>query len=145
MSERKATDSSRLRLIADWLDMDGLEDATEFLRRLAGDLERAQPAGEAEPVGYIIPSLVEALAKGNSVVMWPKRMGQATMPLYAAPPAAANQAGIPEGWKLVPKEPTREMLLAAYERNHDGTTTLYHKMWAAMLAAAPHTTEIENE
>jgi hypothetical protein len=50
---------------------------------------------------------------------------------------AALEARAPEGWVLVPKEPTREMILAAYERDHDGTTSLYHKVWAAMLAAAP--------
>ena len=47
------------------------------------------------------------------------------------------QAGVPEGWKLVPVEPTPEMLRAAESAwLHDRlrrTTT----MWAAMLAAAP--------
>lgn len=56
--------------------------------------------------------------------------------LYAAP-----QPAIPAFWQLVPVNPTKEMLKAAYNRDRDGTTTLYHKTWAAMLAAAPEPTK----
>lgn len=49
-------------------------------------------------------------------------------PLYAAPPAPA----IPEGWKLVPKDPDKAMIEAGRTQ-----TDFCHETWAAMLAAAP--------
>lgn len=43
---------------------------------------------------------------------------------------------VPEGWKLVPVEPTEAMLDAAY--SHPASTTdRMHKQYCAMLAAAP--------
>lgn len=70
--------------------------------------------------------------------------GEYTVPLYAAPQPKAEQGPVqvPEGWKLVPVEPTKEMLDAV-------VTTVdvhllgadaemqYREDWAAMLAAAP--------
>lgn len=55
------------------------------------------------------------------------RRGWVPVPLYAAPPAVA----VPDGWQLVPKEPTPRMLAKAYEI--DMLEDQYH----AMLAAAP--------
>lgn len=49
-------------------------------------------------------------------------------PLYA----------IPEGWQLVPKTPTPEMLTAG-ERESDSEEATYETVFAAMLAAAPLT------
>jgi hypothetical protein len=65
--------------------------------------------------------------------------------LAKSPPAA------PDGWQLVPRKPTKEMLEAGYEAQCDetlwpdtwaqnGTTPETHTakiVWAAMLAAAP--------
>lgn len=48
-----------------------------------------------------------------------------------------SSGGVPEGWAVVPREPTREMIVAAYNRDRDGTTTLYNKIWKAMLSASP--------
>ena len=48
----------------------------------------------------------------------------------------AAQQGVPEGWQLVPKEPTYEMIQALWTTiadNHDTTDGGYK----AMLAAAP--------
>lgn len=55
---------------------------------------------------------------------------------------AAQSAQVPEGWKLVPVEPTVEMALAGADviRNRArGKFVRYvmHDVWAAMLAAAP--------
>lgn len=55
-------------------------------------------------------------------------------PLYAL-------ALVPDGWQLVPKEPTQEMVRAcasaarAYMQEHGGNSP--QVMWSAMLAAAP--------
>lgn len=49
---------------------------------------------------------------------------------------------VPEGWKLVPIEPSWEMLSAdGCKDHHNGQKCLHHdnrrRIWAAMLAAAP--------
>lgn len=53
------------------------------------------------------------------------------VPLYAAP-----QPAIPDGWKLVPMEPTEEMLRSAFYEaggSYENTEGIY----SAMLAASP--------
>src|SRR5690606_34382883 len=54
---------------------------------------------------------------------------------------ALKAASVPDGWKLVPIEPTDEMLLAedlAWPPEDDESAFAYGKaMWAAFLAAAP--------
>lgn len=58
-------------------------------------------------------------------------------PLYAAPPAQAS-AWVPEGWKLVPVEMTREMIDAANSaRGWVESDSLSRGCYKAMLAAAP--------
>lgn len=67
-----------------------------------------------------------------------KRRGFAFHPLYAAPPAPV----VPNGWVLVPVEPTHEMQSAAACAIRFDTTPI-NKLWTgnavyrAMLAAAP--------
>lgn len=52
-----------------------------------------------------------------------------------------QEPSVPDGWKLVPKEPTQEMVRAcasaarAYMQEHGGNSP--EVMWSAMLAAAP--------
>lgn len=56
--------------------------------------------------------------------------------------AASQQAA--EGWKLVPVEPTREMILAALESDRVdwiGHYNLPNSIYAAMIAAAPSSTQ----
>lgn len=56
---------------------------------------------------------------------------------YSLPPLPVEQAGaVPEGWRLVPIEPTKEML-AAGESESDSETATYETVFAAMLAASP--------
>lgn len=83
--------------------------------------------------------------------------------LFTVPPApAADQAElVPDGWKLVPVEPTEEMIIDGFESRPDESFSepavwkKYSQMsgcqqaaykaqlcWAAMLAAAP---EVESE
>lgn len=55
-------------------------------------------------------------------------------PLYAAPvPAPA----VPEGWQIVPVEPTEEMLWALYRSFVGGLTGPNYESYRAMLSAAP--------
>lgn len=55
--------------------------------------------------------------------------------------SAMQAQSVPDGWKLVPKVPTQEMVRAgasaarAYMQEHGGNSP--HVMWSAMLAAAP--------
>lgn len=46
-------------------------------------------------------------------------------------------AGVPEGWRLVPKEPTPEMCHVAWDIICSGQVRDMCQAWAAMLAAAP--------
>lgn len=51
---------------------------------------------------------------------------------------AAQQPAIPEGWKLVPIEPTPEMLRSAgFRASAVGASSTGHEVYAAFLAAAP--------
>lgn len=50
-----------------------------------------------------------------------------------------HKAAIPDGWQLVPKEPTSEMLTAG-ERESDNEEGTYATVFRAMLAAAPSAT-----
>ncbi len=52
------------------------------------------------------------------------------------------QRGVPEGWQLVPKEPTKDMVEAAYDNvtGGGGRAAIY----AAMLAAAPAPDQFRN-
>jgi hypothetical protein len=47
---------------------------------------------------------------------------------------------IPDGWQLVPKEPTKEMLRASKHSTKDAKTieACDRAVYAAMLGAAPH-------
>ena len=78
------------------------------------ELERAQPAGEAEPIAWGAfrvggdrdGQLYAFCNSQHEVETYITQVHQASdnvtlrdAPLYAAPPAAANHAGIPEGWK----------------------------------------------
>jgi hypothetical protein len=48
---------------------------------------------------------------------------------------------VPAGWKLVPIEPTGEMVIAARTR---GTSATKAEYWAAMIAAAPDSTPTDS-
>jgi hypothetical protein len=70
---------------------------------------------------------------------WPKNAPHVAVQLV--PAASESRGSVPDGWKLVPIEPTDEMLLAedlAFPPEDDESAFAYGKaMWAAFLAAAP--------
>lgn len=85
-------------------------------------------------------ALAELVAATNpdgetSVADWRKAWAAAQAALSEPAPGVA----VPDGWQLVPKEPTREMLDAYV--NTLGRFSSARADWAAMLAAAPTTQE----
>lgn len=76
----------------------------------------------------------------TGVVMWPAWKYYETgarAALTAAAPFLTPQ--IPDGWKLVPVEPTEEMVEAHFIAHAEAETVFAEvpALWAAMLAAAP--------
>lgn len=68
-----------------------------------------------------------------------QRLAAALDAARAALSEPAPGVAVPDGWQLVPKEPTREMLDAYV--NTLGRFSSARADWAAMLAAAPTTQE----
>jgi hypothetical protein len=101
------------------LDLEGIGEAA-----LAGLLDRAG-----------IGDALSAIKRGDpetwaDIVL---EAGEGVAALRAKPEAAG--VGVPEGWKLVPAEPTREMNCAAVDAYR--ATALFPEMWKAVLSAAP--------
>lgn len=126
-----------------------------YIEHLLETLEdaRAVPVSEAKAQGVIdfvfsgeLPNatFVEVEdGNGNSINAggWFKRDdGYSVLRLAAAP---VQQVGVPDGWKLVPVEPTPEMINAGNDAAHAGGCDLYRltrevmNAYPAMLAAAP--------
>lgn len=129
--------------------------------------EIALAALTAEPVAYTDAEELETLRKGSFADMFtPHEAYKADplwMPLFTAPPAPVLL--VPDGWKLVPFDPTEDMLVNGFESKPDerfsepkvwaeydamsGCQQAAHRAllcWQAMLLAAPdapHTAPIE--
>ena len=107
----------------------GTQDAIAALRE-------ALAAPEPEPVAWYLPSPDgddSIFRDHRTVVACTGNKWEGFLPLYAAPPAAPAPAA-PDGWVMVPREPTPEML--AVVRNGP-----MHETWTegycAMIAASP--------
>ena len=106
----------------------------EELRVRIEEMERQEPVAWMHPSGGVLRTLGTGLERATH-----------TIPLYALP-GAQPAPSIPEGWKLVPIEPTPKMMRAAQKADHDHGN---HEEWLeydgedvkrvyrAMLAAAP--------
>ena len=92
---------------------------------------------EAAPIGYVQASALLLLKRGAADTIFGDCHECADVPLYVAPIAA--QCAVPEGWKLVPVEPTREMIDEGFKK---GTGARH--VYAAMLAAAPIAAQSES-
>jgi hypothetical protein len=99
-----------------------------------------QQVSQSEPVGNVHESYLAANEKGMYVNTFftENKLAKATNLYLSAP-----QQAIPSGWKLVPIEPTREMLVAG-ATNYDGKephqTYQYSEVgqiYRDMLSAAP--------
>ncbi len=123
-----------------------LEGAANYIDTLGGDSRKyrevlaqpERPAVQGEPVAW--EYCEEIYAKGNPELNDYIRANG--IPLYTTP-----QPAVPDGWKLVPVEPTEEMCKAGYMAkdkwpNHmcDNQRELHlsfsEPRWKAMLAAA---------
>jgi len=123
-------------------DAQSLRSTTRTMARaaiLAMD-RRAEVVGE--PVAYMGQGLLDALNKPGveylncaaytKAGLWMLDEDQ-RVPVYASPPAPA--VAVPEGWKLVPVEPTEAMLDRGGEAVENGY--FGDRVWSDMLAAAP--------
>lgn len=93
---------------------------------------QAAPVQAQEPVAYADPKAFDnfkADACANEW-MWAKPYS-GYVPLYRAP---VQPVAVPDGWKLVPIEPTDEMRDACHTLNYQDEIDAE---WKAMLAAAP--------
>ena len=104
--------------------------------KLIAALREALAAPQAEPVAWYLPSPDgddSIFRDHRTVVACTGNKWEGFLPLYAAPPAAPAPAA-PDGWVMVPMEPTPEML--AVVRNGP-----MHETWTegycAMIAASP--------
>ncbi|HBA3815031.1 TPA: hypothetical protein J5U00_000180 [Escherichia coli] len=104
------------------ISRDNTSPYSENLRELA---RIALASLEAEPVAYMT-------YKGYLLHAADPRLAEYSepTPLYEAPPAPV----IPDGWKLVPIEPTPEMINSAISDNETGSVS---EIYELMIAAAP--------
>ncbi|HDL8120395.1 TPA: DUF551 domain-containing protein [Yersinia enterocolitica] len=91
----------------------------------------ALAAKRAEPVGYLEQNHLDYLRSGSDADIWPEG-GAGDIPVYLAP--QLNSLEMPDGWKLVPIEPTQSMVDA-----HISGMQLagFSRAYRDMLAAAP--------
>ncbi|EPP7677875.1 TPA: hypothetical protein ACHW2M_004564 [Yersinia enterocolitica] len=91
----------------------------------------ALAAKRAEPVGYLEQNHLDYLRSGSDADIWPEG-GAGDIPIYLTP--QPNSPEIPDGWKLVPLEPTQNMVDA-----HISGMQLagFSRAYRDMIAAAP--------
>lgn len=111
----------RLIKIQKWRETYGAGSNVVLPADEAEELARiALAAMDAEPVAYKLGRCIVAFTDKNGGI-----------PLYTAPPTPVA----PDGWKLVPVEPTLKMIKSG--ANAASTGMLIPGMYRAMLASAP--------
>ncbi|EKN6391123.1 hypothetical protein WFQ12_21840 [Yersinia enterocolitica] len=103
-------------------------------REIAALAQIALAAKRAEPVGYLEQNHLDYLRSGSDADIWPEG-GAGDIPVYLAP--QLNSPEIPEGWKLVPIEPTRQMMSQGHFAMGGTDRGKFMRIYQAMLAAAP--------
>ncbi len=89
----------------------------------------ALAAKRAEPVAWEVKGILcHSKEEADSYVGEP-------VPLYEAP--QLNSPEIPDGWKLVPIEPTRQMMSQGHFAMGGTDRGKFMRIYQAMLAAAP--------
>lgn len=101
-----------------------IADLVEDVNRLGHELAAIK---QQEPIGCVTTDSMRGYPIGSINFGAHGYMAKAGDLLYTSP-----QLVIPEGWKLVPVEPTREMADAGADIDPERAS-----VWAAMLAAAP--------
>lgn len=97
------------------------------------------PKAEVEPVGYRWRG-----PKGGWIYDEKKPSGWHSEPVFASPSIVAP-VGVEDGWQLVPKEPTQEMLdaVTAADQHEPFSDETMRGIFVDMLAAAPALTPAE--
>ena len=135
--------------------LDLLNTKPEFIE-CAGSKHAAAPVQAQEPVAYMIrenrmnnPPTESCSVPNNGWSEWAptsKKHGDSVLkngywfqevkPLFLAP---VQPVAVPDGWKLVPIEPTQEMFSKARTSAFGSSSEklLMHSYWRNMLAAAP--------
>lgn len=119
------------------------------------EVDRVLRDGEKqEPAGFIAPCLLESLANYRECTNVPSNWSVAVqaaqrnpedVALYTHPaPSLPAVGAVPEGWQLVPKEPTIKMVAAlgwegdeAMAIGHASISEEFAKNYKAILSAAP--------
>ena len=140
-ADQVAAELSEVRAILAGTDINSLPNDYPT-RRLAedrmADLARATalPAPPPEGLAACIVREVAELPDRTSPEDWPEAMLVTADELTAIiRQAAQSLRGVPEGWRLVPEVPTKEMYEAF--RMGEGHITPFCEGYKAMLAAAP--------
>jgi hypothetical protein len=143
--------SFRARMVADNRTQLMFEGDFDTIDQAIAQLREARQSSQSEPVAYMdsvgvgvitVKLIKELESRGNKFPfeLWPTK-------LYAAP-----QQAIPSGWKLVPIEPTWEMIAAPFEGKVEDQDMMAQKRrrdamadnYKAMLSASP-TAPIESD
>lgn len=102
-------------------------------------LRQALEVEQDEPVAYAVPGAVKWKRRQSEVTIKLTRKPHPeygfTEPLYTSPQPA--QPAIPPGWKLVPLEPTTEMVHEIEHASRLGGIWTAASIYQAMLYAAP--------
>lgn len=136
-------DAFEKAIYADWMT-DGRDEKfrtakTNARNALIAALRVPDAPQGAVPIGWIYRNAFDRLVKGCSSretvhekMSWPN-----DVPLFASPPP--SEARVPEGWKLVPKRITREMIDAHDQPvfGAEGISAYMQVVWDRILAAAP--------
>ena len=121
-----------------WLERPELVQFRDAVRAVVAELTKGQ-----EQIGYVGKHVADALKSGRActTTMTVHKAFEDDFAVFAAP--VITEPAVPTGWKLVPIEPTTEMLKAGCE-NCDGPTpyAAYRpsevgEIYRDMLAAAP--------
>lgn len=81
--------------------------------------------------------------EGLGIALRPREDYYDWQPLYTSPPAPV--AVVPEGWKLVPVEPTMEMLEAMMEWSKVGNVNAYHNILDSAPACLDRVKELNTQ
>lgn len=104
-------------------------DPAEFARRLVAALGAQEPVATLHDDGYFV------LRNVSDTLKYKAQFAGWKMNVFAAPVLPS----VPEGWQLVPKQPTPEMLEEGNSgfRSPDSKRHTISSCYRAMLAAAP--------
>ncbi|HBP6102221.1 TPA: hypothetical protein L5766_10640 [Pseudomonas aeruginosa] len=117
-----------------------LEDQLKSALARVAELEKQEPVGWANfrdgRFGAYLHRTEDDARRFDSTALAGKPAGSKQLALYAAPVAQAQHSG-PEGWKLVPVDPTEDLLEAIHNGGYVGDDRELRQFYQAILDAAP--------